>query len=115
MGGGVGCLKRGAWTVCRFKEGALQERGSGVFEGEIDTLMYTIHFVLPILFVLTLAFDRTVQYENVALLVVAIVILIVLSIALSTLKKVLVFQKTYFKVKALKMFKISSDCNIKIY
>ena len=93
----------------------MQERGSGVFEGEIDTLMYTIHFVLPILFVLTLAFDRTVQYENVALLVLAIVILIVLSIALSTLKKVLVFQKTYFKVKALKMFKISSDCNIKIY
>ena len=29
----------GAWTVCRFKEGAWQERGGGVFEGAVDTLM----------------------------------------------------------------------------
>ena len=26
------CLKRGAWTVCRFKRGAWQERQGGVFE-----------------------------------------------------------------------------------
>ena len=31
---GGGCLKRsGAWTVCRFKGGAWQERRGGVFEG----------------------------------------------------------------------------------
>ena len=27
------CLKRGTWTVCRFKRGAWQERGGGVFWG----------------------------------------------------------------------------------
>ena len=41
LGGGIhekpiskgGCLKRGAWAVCRFNEGgAWQERGGGVFE-----------------------------------------------------------------------------------
>ena len=32
----------GAWTVCRFKEGAWQERGGGVFEGAVDTPMHTM-------------------------------------------------------------------------
>ena len=27
-----GLLKNGAWTVCRFKRGAWEERGGGVFE-----------------------------------------------------------------------------------
>ena len=31
---GQDCLKRGVWTVCRFKKGeAWQEREGGVFEG----------------------------------------------------------------------------------
>ena len=35
--------KEGAWTVCRFKGGAWQERGGGVFEGGgVDTLMPTM-------------------------------------------------------------------------
>ena len=29
----VSWLKRGAWTFCRFKGGAWQKRGGGVFEG----------------------------------------------------------------------------------
>ena len=41
---GGNCLKRGAWTVCRFKGETWQERGGGVFEeGEgVDTLMHTM-------------------------------------------------------------------------
>ena len=27
------CLKRGAWTVCRFKEGLAKKRGVGFFRG----------------------------------------------------------------------------------
>ena len=35
--------KGGAWTVCRFKGGAWQERGGGVFEGVgVDTPMQTM-------------------------------------------------------------------------
>ena len=26
------CLEKGAWTVCRFKEGLGKKRGGGVFE-----------------------------------------------------------------------------------
>ena len=33
-GGGWGdCLKRGAWTVCRFKGGLGKKDGGSVFEG----------------------------------------------------------------------------------
>ena len=44
--GGRDCLKRGIWTVSRFKRGrACQERGGGVFEGGggegVDTPMHT--------------------------------------------------------------------------
>ena len=32
--GGGDCLKRGAWTVCKFKGGGTwQERGGGIFKG----------------------------------------------------------------------------------
>ena len=31
---GGNCLKRRAWTVCRFKGGLARKRGGGVFEGE---------------------------------------------------------------------------------
>ena len=47
----------------------------------------------------TLVFYRAVLYRNVVLLIVA---------------KAFVLQKTCFKVKALKMFKISSDSHIKM-
>ena len=36
------CLKKGgggAWTVCRFMGGTWQERGSGVFEGVVFSLL----------------------------------------------------------------------------
>ena len=38
------CLKRGAWTVCRFKGGLGKKEAGGVFEGEGegDTLMHTM-------------------------------------------------------------------------
>ena len=43
------CLKRGAWTVWRFKGGREDWRGRGgsVFEGRVDTLMLIMQlFVL---------------------------------------------------------------------
>ena len=59
MGGGGGghekpiyrgdCLKRGPWTICRFKGGPWQERGAGggVFEGEggVDAPMQTMNIL----------------------------------------------------------------------
>ena len=41
---GGDCLKRGAWTVCRFKGGFGKKEGGGVFEGErvVDTSMHTM-------------------------------------------------------------------------
>ena len=35
-----GFTERGAWTVCKFKGGG--ERGGGVFERGVDTLMHTM-------------------------------------------------------------------------
>ena len=45
---GGGCLKRGAWTVCRFKEGGLgKKEGVGVFKGGgVDFPMHTMTFPL---------------------------------------------------------------------
>ena len=68
-------------------------------------------FCTPILFVLTLASDRAVSYENVTFSILVLSIKIWYS---SFFKKVFVFQKIYFKVKVLKTFKISSDCHMKI-
>ena len=62
---------------------------------------YTSHSVL-----LTLALDRVVFYGYVTLSSK--------TWYSSFVKKFFVFQKTCFRVKALKMFKISSDCLIKI-
>ena len=42
---GGDCLKRGAWTVFRFKGGALQEREGWCFWGGVDTPMHTMHLV----------------------------------------------------------------------
>ena len=65
-----------------------------------------VHFVLPILFALTLALDSAVLHGNVALSI----------IVPSTEKwysgfprKLSVFPKTCFEAKVMKTFKISSD------
>ena len=71
---------------------------------------HCFHFVLLILFVLTLTFDRPVLYQNVAF---SVIVLSTKKQCFSFLKKVLVFQKTYFKVKVLKTFKISSNRHLK--
>ena len=55
-----------------------------------------INFVLPILFVLTLVFDKAVLYGNVAF---PIIVLSSKKPCSSFLKKDLVSQKTCFKVK----------------
>ena len=65
--------------------------------------------MLSILFVLTLASDKTVLYGNVAF---SILVLSAKKEYSSFLKKVFVFQKIYFKVKVFKTFKISSDCHM---
>ena len=38
------CLKRGAWTVCRFKAGLGKKEESGVFKGgwRVDTSMHNV-------------------------------------------------------------------------
>ena len=77
---------------------------------ESTELLAKLHFVLPILFVLTLASDRAVLYGNVML---SVLVLSTKKQYSSFLKRVCVFQKIYFKVKVLKSFKISSDCHIK--
>ena len=62
-----------------------------------------VHFVLTILFVLTLAFDMTDLYGNNAF---SILLLSTKKPYSSFLKKVFVFQKMCFKVTVLKMFKL---------
>ena len=66
--------------------------------------------MLTILFVLTLASDVIVLYENSAFSILALSTKKRYS---SFLKKVFVFQKTCFKIKVLKTFKTFSDCHIK--
>ena len=39
---GANCLKRGAWTVCRFKECLAKKRGGECFWGGVDTPMHTM-------------------------------------------------------------------------
>ena len=67
-------------------------------------------FVLTILFILTLASDTTVLYENDAY---SILVLSSKKRYSSFLKKVFVFKKIYVKVKVLKSFKISTGYHIK--
>ena len=63
-------------------------------------------------FFLTLAFNRTIFYRN---NVLSILVLSTKKGYSSFAKKSFVFQKSLcFKFKALKMFKISSDCPIKM-
>ena len=65
--------------------------------------LWYVHFILTILFVLTLASDVAVLYRNDAFSI----------LVLSTKKHYPSFSKIYFEVKALKTFKISTDCRIK--
>ena len=69
-----------------------------------------MHFVLTILFVLTLASDMTVLYGND---VFSILVILTENRYSSLLKKVFVLQKICFKVKVLKTFKVSTDYHIK--
>ena len=69
-----------------------------------------INFVLHILFVLTLVFDKPVLYGNVAF---SIIVLSSKKQYSSFLKKELVFQKTCFKAKVIKTLKIPSDDHVK--
>ena len=66
--------------------------------------------VLPIQFALTLAFDRAVFYGNVRL---SFVVFSTKTSYFSSSRKYFDFQKTCFKVKVLKTFKILSDYHIK--
>ena len=71
---------------------------------------WSVHFVITILFVLTLASDMAVLYGNYLFSVLLLSNKIRYS---SFFKKVFVFQKICFKVNVLKTFKIFSDCHIK--
>ena len=62
--------------------------------------------------VLTLTFDRTVCYENVAF---PIVVFSTKKCFPRFSKKVFVFQQTYFKAKLIKAFKISCDFHIQTW
>ena len=59
---------------------------------------------------LTLVSDRAVLYQNIAFPILGLSTKKQYS---NVLKKLFIFQKICFKVKVLKMFKISSDCHIK--
>ena len=72
--------------------------------------LWYFHFVLTILFVLTLASDMAVVYGNDTF---SILVLLTKKCYSSFLKKVFVLQKIYLKVKVLKTFKISTNCHIK--
>ena len=78
--------------------------------GKTTRFFVIFHFLLPILFVLTLASDRAVLYGIVAL---SISVLSTKKWSSGFVNGICVFQKICFKVKVLKMFKISSDCHIK--
>ena len=69
-------------------------------------------FCTPHSIFLTLAFERAVLFGNVTL---SIVVLSAKKQYYIFHKKALFFQKIYFKVKVLKMLKISSDCLIKTW
>ena len=69
-----------------------------------------VHFVVTILFVLTLASDMGVLYGNDAL---SMLVLSAKKRYSSFLEKDLIFQKICFEVKVLKTFEIFSECHVK--
>ena len=89
---------RGSYTETKFSK-------NKVVTGKLRSLRQ-VNFVLIILFVLTLAPDVAVLYENHAF---SILVLSTKNLYSSFLKKVFLFQKISFKVKLLKTFNISTD------
>ena len=93
-------FKRGSYIQINFSKKMKQ------LAGKLRSSWW-VHFVHPIQFVLTWAFEREVLHRNVAL-----------SLKIRSTKKqysnffkkkVFVFQITYFKVKVFETLKISSD------
>ena len=74
------------------------------------TPFFVIHFVLPILFVLTLTSWKTVLYGNITL---SVLVFYTKNLHSTFLKKVFVFWKIYFNVKVLKTFIAVSDYHMK--
>ena len=72
--------------------------------------LWQAHFVVTILFVLALASDMAVLYENDTF---SVFVLSTKKRYSSFSKKAFVFQKICSKVKVLKTFKIFTDCYIK--
>ena len=75
-----------------------------------NSSLQQVHFIVTILFVLTLVSDIAVLYGNDAF---SILVLSTEKWCSSFLKTIFVFQKICFKVKVLKIFKIFTDCHIK--
>ena len=73
--------------------------------------LFVIQFVLLMLFILTLAFEWAVLYGNMAF---SMVVLSTKQCHSSFSKNLFVFHKTCLVVRVMKMFKMSSDCHIKI-
>ena len=69
-----------------------------------------VHFVVTILFVLTLASDMALLYGNDAF---STLVLSPKKTYSNFLKKYFVFQKICFKIKVMKKFKTFSDCYVK--
>ena len=77
--------------------------------GKLWSLLY-LHFVLPILFVLTLSSDSAVLYGNVAL---SILVLSTKKQGSNFLERFFVFLKICCKVKVLNALEIPSNCYLK--
>ena len=97
------------WVICTLNQLSVltlklnYSKNIVIREKPSFSVLCTPHFV-----VLTLAFHRAVFYENITFSI----------IVLSTKRQYssflfFVFQKTFFKVKVLKSFKVSTDCQIK--
>ena len=80
-----------------------------IFQKKLHSL-WSVHFVVAILFVLTLGTDRAVLNGNG---VFPILLASTKKCYSSFLKKVFIFPKICFKVKVLKTFETFTDCHIK--
>ena len=107
-------MKMDIWVVSTtnqiFRRGSHTETKFSKNKVVTDRTLLQVYFVLPILLVLTMASDKAILFENVAL---SILIYLTKKQYSSFLIKVFFFQKIYFKVKLLKTFKISCGCHIK--
>ena len=102
-------MKMDIWVVSTtnqlFRRGSDTENFFSKNKVVTDRTLLQVYFVLPILLVLTMASDKAILFENVAL---SILIYLTKKWYSSFLIKVFFFQKIYFKVKVLKTFKIFS-------